>query len=403
MAFILLFYQALLRGFETDFIHRKCLTAIMKKNNVRYLTSTLVAASLLGSAPSYALGIGEMNLKSALNQNLQAEISLLLSNGDNANDIKVNLAPNAKFDEAGIPWTVFLSKIKFQVVNENGKTFIKLTSKEALKEPFLDFLIEVKSSKGSLYREFTVLVDPPAAYEKSENLPVAKPTVDTSLPLHFIDAPVIPADFESSTYKIQENDTLWKIASQFNKQNNVSENRMMAAILIANPDAFQKDKAHTMIAGKLLKIPSFVESPHLFKPTQTTKIPVKKIARVEKEKIVTNPLAKTKSTEPVVETTKKDKPKEIKQETASDETQKRISEMEQQLAQMKKMMAEKDAEMAKLKTIEKVPVVEKHPLLLKKLLINLSDKRQLLRKQSRFLVHRYNLLFHQLQQHSTIL
>lgn len=320
----------------------------MKKNNVRYLTSTLVAASLLSSAPAYALGIGEMNLKSALNQNLQAEISLLLSKGENVSDIKVNLAPTAKFDEAGIPWTVFLSKIKFQVVNQHGKTLIKLSSNEALKEPFLDFLIEVKNAKGSLYREFTVLVDPPASYEQQKDTPVvpAEKTNVDSLPLHFLDAPATPVNFEANTYIIQESDTLWKIASQFNQKNNVSVHRMIAAIVIANPDAFQKDKTHTMIAGKKLKIPSFVEFPHLFKSTQTTKIsakkivPIKKINRVEKE----------------------NKPKANKQETVSDETQKRISEMEQQLAQMQKMMVEKDAEMAKLKTVEKTfSVIEKAP------------------------------------------
>jgi pilus assembly protein FimV len=335
----------------------------MKKNNVRYLTSTLVAASLLGSAPSYALGIGEMKLKSALNQNLQAEISLLLSEGENASDIKVNLAPNAKFDEAGIPWTIFLSKIKFEVINQNGKTFIKLSSKEVLKEPFLDFLIEVRNAKSSLYREFTVLVDPPAAYGKPANepiAPVAKSTVEKGLPLRFVDAPATPINFEASTHTIQESDTLWRIASQFNQQNNVSVHRMIAAILIANPDAFQKDKAHTMIVGKTLKIPSFVETPHLFKPTQTAKMPakkavvaVKKVARVKNS----NPLAKTKSAQPPVEVSKEDKQKEIANEkqaekTISDESQKRIAEMEQQLAQMKKMVAEKDAEMAKLKTVE---------------------------------------------------
>jgi|GEM_PF-1452026 len=349
----------------------------MKKNNVRYLTSTLVAASLLGSAPSYSLGIGEMKLKSALNQNLQAEISLLLSEGDNASDIKVNLASNAKFDEAGIPWTVFLSKIKFEVINQNGKAFIKLSSKEVLKEPFLDFLIEVRNAKGSLHREFTVLVDPPAAYEKPANVPVTpavKPTLENSLPLRFIDAPATPLNFEASTHTIQESDTLWRIASLFNQQNNVSVHRMIAAILIANPDAFQKDKAHTMIVGKTLKIPSFVETPHLFKPTQTAKIPakkavaaVKKVARVKNS----NPLAKAKSTELTAQVSKEDKQKEITkpikpissekqaEKTVSNETQKRIAEMEQQLAEMKKVVAEKDAEMAKLKTtpsiVEKVP------------------------------------------------
>lgn len=117
------------------------------KKNLRYLTTTLVATSFLVCSPSYALGIGGMKLHSALNQDLKAEIPLILSEGENATDLKIGFASNAKFDEAGIPWTLFLSKIKFRTVTQNGKTIIKLSSKEVLKEPFLDFLIEVRGAK----------------------------------------------------------------------------------------------------------------------------------------------------------------------------------------------------------------------------------------------------------------
>ncbi|MGB4498679.1 MAG: hypothetical protein WBI40_08260 [Methylococcaceae bacterium] len=167
--------------FLTDFVHARNVIqpAIMKKN-LRYLTSTFAATAFLATTSSYALGIGDIKLQSALNQNLKAQISLILSDDEKAADLKIGLAPITKFDDAGIPWTVFLSKIQFQTVTENGKTFIKLSSIEALKEPFLDFIIEIRSSKSNLYREFTVLVDPPESYQlleksvpKKENSPVA--------------------------------------------------------------------------------------------------------------------------------------------------------------------------------------------------------------------------------------
>ena len=139
---------------------------------MRNLTKTLAVVSLLAPASGYSLGIGDIKLHSALNQNLDAEISLVVSAGEKASDIKVNLAPPDKFDEAGVPWVSFLSKIKFEpIVGTNGSVIIKLSSREAVKEPFLDFLLEVNWSKGSLYREFTVLLDPPAAY-KQATLPV---------------------------------------------------------------------------------------------------------------------------------------------------------------------------------------------------------------------------------------
>ena len=55
---------------------------------MRNLLKTLVLISL-APASGYSLGIGEIKLRSALNQNLNAEIPLIMSKGDNASDIKV--------------------------------------------------------------------------------------------------------------------------------------------------------------------------------------------------------------------------------------------------------------------------------------------------------------------------
>ena len=75
---------------------------------MRNLTKTLAVVSLLAPASGHPLGIGDIKLHSALNQNLDAEISLVVSAGENLSDIKVSLAPPDKFDEAGVPWTYFL-------------------------------------------------------------------------------------------------------------------------------------------------------------------------------------------------------------------------------------------------------------------------------------------------------
>ncbi|MDP3839961.1 MAG: hypothetical protein Q8Q54_13670, partial [Methylococcales bacterium] len=162
---------------------------------MRNLTKTLAILSLLTPVVGYPLGIGDFKLHSALNQNLNAEIPLTLSAGENAADIKVNLAPAAKFDEAGVPWTYFLSKIKFQtVVNANGSVVIKVSSKEALKEPFLNLLVEVSWPKGSLYREFTVLIDPPSTYNSAVSAPPAasgKSSVVATMPMAAVKPPVV--------------------------------------------------------------------------------------------------------------------------------------------------------------------------------------------------------------------
>ncbi|WP_331821241.1 FimV/HubP family polar landmark protein [Methylobacter sp. Wu1] len=235
---------------------------------MRNLTKTLAVVSLLAPVGAHPLGIGDIKLHSALNQNLNAEIPLVVSAGENAADIKVNLAPPDKFDEAGVPWSYFLSKIKFEpVVGPNGSVVIKLSSREALKEPVLDLLLEVSWPKGNLYREFTVLVDPPAAYSQA-TIPVStrvesyepyEPEQDIAPQRQQAPRPQAgpqrTAGIEKGYVIVNRNDSLWKVAKRVNNHRDVSMEQMMMALYQQNPAAFYKQNVNALIAGKKLKIP----------------------------------------------------------------------------------------------------------------------------------------------------
>ncbi|CAA9889800.1 FimV [Candidatus Methylobacter favarea] len=229
---------------------------------MRNLTKTLAVVSLLAPASAHPLGIGEIKLRSALNQNLNAEIAFVLSAGENISDIKVNLASPDKFEEAGVPWASFLSKIRFQIDGNNK--VIRLSSREALKEPFLDFLIEVSWPKGNLYREFTVLADPPAVYKQAALPLLTRPESYRSGPeevapqsesrMQLSAQPVVNAAID--TYgPVRKNDTLWKVAEQTRGQDDVSVEQMMIAIYEENPRAFFQDNVNALMAGKVLKLP----------------------------------------------------------------------------------------------------------------------------------------------------
>jgi len=239
---------------------------------VRNLTKTIAAVSLLVPASAYPLGIGEIKLHSALNQKLNAEIALIVDNNEDASAIKVKLAPPEKFDEAGVPWSYFLSKIKFEpVIEANGTVFVKLSSQETLREPFLDFLLEVTWEKGSLYREFTVLVDPPAAYsqpiipvvdkvkqvEKVEivQLEIEETVAGDQVQLIDVETEIIVETINAEYGPTTRSDSLWKVAEKVNPYNDISIEQMMMAIFDANPRAFYKDNVNALMAGETLSIP----------------------------------------------------------------------------------------------------------------------------------------------------
>ena len=126
-----------------------------------------MAMAMLGALAAEnvaALGLGEIDLKSALNQPLEAEVALLSATDAELQEVKVNIGSTAAFDNAGIERPLFLTKLRFEVkANAEGKPVVRITSRDAVQEPFLDFLLELSWSKGRLLREYTVLVDPPVA------------------------------------------------------------------------------------------------------------------------------------------------------------------------------------------------------------------------------------------------
>ncbi len=231
---------------------------------MRNLTKTLAIVSLLTPATAQPLGIGEIKLHSALNQRLNAEIKLMLSAGENPANVRVQMAPPTKFDEAGIPWNYYLSKIKLdKEIHTDGSISVKLRTNEVFSEPFLDFLLEVSWENGSLYREFTVLVDPPAAYEESIVPIVEKASTSTSTAPLPIQKPSEPNPVKTSANAlspsvygpVSKTDTLWKIADKVKPSSDITNEQMMMAILESNPKAFSQGNVNFLKSGVELKIP----------------------------------------------------------------------------------------------------------------------------------------------------
>ncbi len=109
-----------------------------------------------------ALGLGELDVQSVMNQELDARIDLVsVKTGDIIN-MSVRLADPEVFKSAGLPRPYHLTKLKFEPVEtaENAG-YIRITSKERIREPYLNFIIEVTWPNGRLLREYSVLLNKP--------------------------------------------------------------------------------------------------------------------------------------------------------------------------------------------------------------------------------------------------
>ena len=82
----------------------------------------LVGATLAVATPALAwgLGLGDITLKSYLNEPLAAEVELLDVQNLTADDVRVRLATQEAFDRLGVDRAYFLTSISFEVVIEDG-------------------------------------------------------------------------------------------------------------------------------------------------------------------------------------------------------------------------------------------------------------------------------------------
>lgn len=225
--------------------------------------SLMLVGGVTLSSQLLALGLGELNLKSALNQPLQAEIELIDASGLTHWEIKPSLASAADFERAGVDRLFFFSNMTFRV-EENR---ILVSSREPVTEPFLNFLVEVNWPAGRMLREYTVLLDPPT-FDEPQFQPLVSTPVTATLTESSVSArpapvaaPVASANAwlddpaKPGTYKVQKDDTLWEIALQTRPDSRVSVQQMMLAIQQENPNAFIGGNINRLKTHQVLSIP----------------------------------------------------------------------------------------------------------------------------------------------------
>lgn len=244
---------------------------------MRHFVKTVGLCLLLADNSAQALSIGGIRVKSALNQRFNADIVLSLNAGDDANAIHVQLAPFDKFSEHGVPWDRELLKLRFETVQSNGHSVvIRVKSSGIISEPILVFLLQASSPKGTIYRQFTVLLDPPTNYEPVQISRQVEPEImapkrhyapqsgfyssphERKTPISAVlrtkpSNPVPEVKRKPEWVGVHSNDSLSKIAKRL--KGGVSPEQMALALYHANPKAFFSPNINALKAGQTLRVP----------------------------------------------------------------------------------------------------------------------------------------------------
>jgi pilus assembly protein FimV len=246
--------------------------------NLKTLSAAVISALLMTSAG--AAGLGKLTVLSSLGQPLRAEIELTSVSKEEAGALTAKLASSDAFKQANIDFNPALMSLRFTIDQRAGRQFIRITSTQAVNEPFVDMLLELGGPNGRLIREYTFLLDPadlrstqtaqtapPSIpdYSAANSTQAAgvRPTPDTrpqpvaraARPTAPAQSPASQSDADAGEYRVKNGDSLAKIANRI-KPSGVSLDQMLVALYRSNPDAFVGQNMNRLRAGEILSLPS---------------------------------------------------------------------------------------------------------------------------------------------------
>jgi pilus assembly protein FimV len=234
----------------------------------KLMLASAIATALVGP-PALALELGALRTESALNQPFSGEIDLGDIGPDELDAVRVSIAPSEAFDKAGIERYYYLTQLSFTPeVTADGRTRVRVSSREPVREPYMDFLVEVVWPTGRLIKGYTVLLDPPTRTERrAPNVQTARAATAVSGPGAGLPGTTtgagayMPASGEGFPLYIGPvggGEGLWALARR-QATAGATDAQTAMALYRCNQGAFVRGDINRLIAGKTLVIPSRAE------------------------------------------------------------------------------------------------------------------------------------------------
>lgn len=307
----------------------------------RLLLLGLASGSAFYSGITPALGLGEINLHSALNQPLDAEIELLQVGDLSEQDIKVRLASAEDFSRAGVERFHFLNDLRFSPLLAGGRGLIRVRSARPVREPYLNFIVEVARPGGNLLREYTILIDPPGTVAYSPQVapvpvPVRAPVAgawrrDPARPL--------PPAVNGELYRVQRGDSLWAIAGRLQAAGaSTGRESLMRDIHALNPQAFSDGDPDRLRADVQLLLPDSARP-----------APIREALPVAEPAAVTPPLPAADQPQPLQAEQARVDAELAEVNVQNQQLRSSLSALQEQLQLLQAQMAEKDLQMQQIR------------------------------------------------------
>lgn len=333
---------------------------------------------------SFALGLGDLQVESRLNQPLRARIEVSDISDDEWRVLRARLSPEISQGD-GLLRQVLLDSMTFKTVeDQNHRRFIEVKSADAFTEPLFDLSIDVTGASLNVTRSYTVFLDPPGpnddlpgargpalvsqpgaamqsrhgaaasseaastaqgagatvrrepdlvVHKRRQSAPaVGMPAASTATPvMSSATANVREGNASTASYTVTKADTLEKIARRFGGATAANRNQFMDWVFQHNPAAFYGDMNH-LRAGVRLALPESAA-----------------VAAARAAAPVASAQVATPAITPAAAPVSTAQPPAAGGQVEKAQLQGELTDLQQELTGLQKMLAEQDAQIASLK------------------------------------------------------
>jgi pilus assembly protein FimV len=118
----------------------------------------LLIAVLLVSLPLTiaAAALGEVSVRSAIGQKLDAEIEIVALTASEAEAMAVQLASAEAYAEAGVEFNPLLRTLQFTIEKRANRYFVRVSSDGIVNDPFITILFELNASGSRTIRQYAI-------------------------------------------------------------------------------------------------------------------------------------------------------------------------------------------------------------------------------------------------------
>jgi len=224
------------------------------------------------SNTTLALGLGEIQSSSGLNEPLEASIDLLGVTPEELSSLVIGLSPANQYQRAGLNRGSIHARIEFSLRHKGRNSFVRLTTNQPVTEPLLILLITATWDQGSVSREYSIFLDPPILPEPlvdsqppAELRPAVSPvraearsitrSTDPSTRSNATATAANPRFQAGDAYgPVKRGETLSAISAKLIEGTQYRRNVMALALYEANPEAFSGN-VNTLKLGARLRMP----------------------------------------------------------------------------------------------------------------------------------------------------